>query len=220
MSAGKATGSASARPYGGVPAEVRARERRVRLLDAGQELFGTVGISATTVKAVIDRAGLTQRYFYESFESVEALALGVVERLAADVSDRVLSAVAGRTSWADRGPGALGALVDVITSDPAVGRILLVETIGNGARLARWRRQLLVFGATILQGWLEDEPHVPPFATDGRAVPGDQITSLVLAGGVIEVLVAWLDGIVDATPAQLTERLVEVCAAAAPSTRS
>src|SRR4029077_5184552 len=55
------------RAYGGVSAEDRIAARRAKLLDAGLELFGTRGYATTGVKDVCREAGLTDRYFYESF---------------------------------------------------------------------------------------------------------------------------------------------------------
>lgn len=65
------------RVYGGKAAEARSHERRERLIAAGVELFGTQGYSTTTVRHVCTEAGLTERYFYESFENREELFVAV-----------------------------------------------------------------------------------------------------------------------------------------------
>ena len=73
--------AAVGRTYGGVSAAERAASRRERLLDAGLELFGTHGFAATGVKDVCRQAGLTDRYFYESFRDSRELFLAVFDRL-------------------------------------------------------------------------------------------------------------------------------------------
>jgi len=66
-------------PYGGKSARARVASRRHRLLAAGLELFGTQGYLRTTIDQVCAEAGLTKRYFYESFQSCEEL-LGALLR--------------------------------------------------------------------------------------------------------------------------------------------
>src|SRR5206468_2848506 len=68
------------RPYGGVSAERRVADRRERLLEAALEDFGTRGVAATGVKDICRRAGLTDRYFYESFRDSGELFTAVCDR--------------------------------------------------------------------------------------------------------------------------------------------
>ena len=69
------------RPYGGVKAEARRQERRLRLLAAGLTVFGNQGYHHTTVRDICVEAGLTERYFYESFKSLRLLFDAVHEQL-------------------------------------------------------------------------------------------------------------------------------------------
>ena len=59
--------------YAGKAASTRQEERRKKLLAAGIRLMGRQGYAATSIDAVCSEAGLTKRYFYESFASSEAL---------------------------------------------------------------------------------------------------------------------------------------------------
>lgn len=61
------------RRYRGVSNEARKTERRMKLIDAGIRIFGTTGYHAATVKGICQEAGLTERYFYESFANAEML---------------------------------------------------------------------------------------------------------------------------------------------------
>src|ERR1700745_3649730 len=88
------------RTYGGVSADERIAARRARLLGAGLELFGTRGFAATGVKDVCRQAGLTDRYFYESFNDGGELFLAVFDR----ITDEVLPVVAGAGAARGRGP--------------------------------------------------------------------------------------------------------------------
>src|SRR5258707_2057625 len=82
------------RAYGGISAGERISARRAKLLDAGLVLFGTRGFAATSVKDVCRQAGLTDRYFYESFDDSETLFLAVFDALTDDLFRSVALAVA------------------------------------------------------------------------------------------------------------------------------
>ena len=60
-------------PFKGISAEDRRHERRVRLVEAAFEIAGTEGAGALGVGRVCLAAGLTKRYFYESFATLAEL---------------------------------------------------------------------------------------------------------------------------------------------------
>src|SRR3954471_11898833 len=83
------------RAYGGISAGERIAARRARLLDAGLERFGTAGWAATGVKDICREAGLTDRYFYESFGDRVELFTAVFDRETQRLLLAVATAVAG-----------------------------------------------------------------------------------------------------------------------------
>src|SRR4051794_11731236 len=86
---------AKVRPYGGVQARDRIAERKGRLLDAGLELLGgSDDAPDLTVRAVCGAAGITARYFYESFADKDALVAAVFDRVVADIATTTQAAVA------------------------------------------------------------------------------------------------------------------------------
>lgn len=91
MSAAETTG----RTYGGVGSEQRRLDRRTRLLEAGLALYGSQGFAATSIDAVCSEAGLTKRYFYESFRSADDLLVAVYLDATARVQGRVAEALLG-----------------------------------------------------------------------------------------------------------------------------
>src|SRR5436305_775410 len=91
-----------ARSYGGVSAEQRMAERRERLLDAGLSEFGTRGVTSTGVKDICRAAGLTDRYFYESFHRLDELFTAVFDR----ATERLFKVVAVALSAASPEPRA------------------------------------------------------------------------------------------------------------------
>ena len=68
------------RTYAGESLSERTARRRQQFLDAGLQVFGTTGYRTATVRQLCKQAGLTDRYFYESFASTEDLLVAVYER--------------------------------------------------------------------------------------------------------------------------------------------
>ena len=64
---------AQPRLYRGISAQQRRAERQTQIMNAAIEIFGEVGYRSASVKAICERAKLTERYFYESYENSEAL---------------------------------------------------------------------------------------------------------------------------------------------------
>ena len=75
---------APVRPWRGVSAEDRTSERHERLMEAGLDVFASTGYAACSVREVSRAAGLTERYFYESFENREALLTALADRIVGD----------------------------------------------------------------------------------------------------------------------------------------
>src|SRR5512139_974724 len=79
----------STRTYGGRSAEERRSERRHRLVDAALAIWGEQGWAAVTMRQVCARAGLIDRYFYESFPDRDALLVAVWDQLRDEAAERL-----------------------------------------------------------------------------------------------------------------------------------
>jgi AcrR family transcriptional regulator len=202
--------SNGARRYGGVPAHARVAARRASFLAAGRDLLGRVGLGGTTVRGLCDAAGLNQRYFYESFPSVEALAAEVADAIAEEVIEQATAAVS-RLEARDvraRAHAVFSTLIGFVAEQPTAARIMFVETSGNGPELAAWRQKMLYRGAQVNELlMLRDDDGDDDL--DPATALADHVTAIMITGGVIEVLVAWLDGNVDAEPEQLASILAD-----------
>ena len=136
MPASAKTVPAPARPYGGLAMEERVAARRARFVEAGVELFGTQGFRGATVRGICAAAGLTDRYFYESFASLESLLAAVYGSLTERFAKRLTEESFASEGW--RGDAA--AVERQVTAayelwfdtvrDARVARILLVEILG------------------------------------------------------------------------------------------
>ncbi len=128
----KAKTSDNGRTYGGLSPEQRHRQRQQQFLNAGLELFGTVGFRHTTVRNLCKQAKLTDRYFYECFGSLETLLMAVYETCMVQLTKRVLASM--RQSYQQQ--GAAGAMREALDTyfkeleDPRIARICMVELEG------------------------------------------------------------------------------------------
>lgn len=104
--------------WAGVPLENRQALRHDELVAAGVTLLGGAGGPALTVRAVCREAGLTERYFYESFADRDDFVRAVYD----DVCTRAMSALTSATTPRE----AVERFVALMVDDPARGRVLLL----------------------------------------------------------------------------------------------
>jgi AcrR family transcriptional regulator len=198
-----------ARTYRGITPSQRQAERRERLMEAGLELFGTVGYARTSIRAVSAAASLNSRYFYESFRDREDLLYGVYQRIVTDIYARASEAVAQETTLETQARTGLRAGWLAVTEDRRKARIVAIEVVGVSERLERLRRetrhalaQLTADGALALAGGL-------PLRLD------PVITARFLVGGVVELLADWINGDLSLPADDVIEHLTALFTAAA-----
>src|SRR5438046_9048265 len=125
---------AATRVYGGLSADERVEARRQRLMDAALELMGTEGWAGTSVRAVCRRAGLTPRFFYESFDDLDALAVAVFDEIAVRATAAILEAVRNAPPEpAAQAQAAIAMFVDQLTADPRRAGVAFAEALGIAA---------------------------------------------------------------------------------------
>lgn len=170
------------------PADRRA-ERRTLLLDAAFHLLGTEGWPGTTVRAVCQAARLNPRYFYESFDDLDALVVAVYDRLVGQLGRAVRDAVgaAGDDAGAQT-RAAVDRIVAFVDEDRRRARVLYVEALGNEALNRRRIETGHALVAAVEQHSIDHHGPPPPGEQIGR------IGAAVLVGGTSELVLAWLDG--------------------------
>ena len=104
--------------WSGVPLRDRQVRRRDELILAGVTLLGGAGGPALTVRAVCREAGLTERYFYESFSDRDEFVRAVYD----DVCSRAMSALMSASTPRE----AVEQFVELMVDDPVRGRVLLL----------------------------------------------------------------------------------------------
>jgi AcrR family transcriptional regulator len=128
---------AGKRRYGGVSPAERLRLRRQKLLEGGLEVFGTKGFHAATVREICAAARLTERYFYESFKTLQELFLAVYADLRDQLMALELEAIGtDEATPLDKLEPALRAFLEFIRDDPRRGRVMLIDVVGVNAEVA------------------------------------------------------------------------------------
>lgn len=131
-----AKSSDQGRRYRGVSEEVRRAERRQRFIEAGLEVFGVRGYHSSTVRSICASAGLTERYFYESFENSEDLLCAVYAFCIQRVRERVLASLVEQQGDIEgMAKQALKAFFECLRDDPRIARLLFIEVLGVSGRV-------------------------------------------------------------------------------------
>lgn len=190
----------SVRPYRGVQAAERLAARRRRLLAAGLDLLGSdqPDLSELTVRGVCGRAGLSARYFYESFTDKDEFVGGVFDWVVAELAATTQAAVAAMPER-EQARAAMANVVRAIVADARIGRLLFSTQLANAVVVRKRAESSALFA--MLSG---------QYAVDTlRAPANDRVKAAAhfAVGGVGQTISAWLAGDVALEPDQLADHL-------------
>jgi AcrR family transcriptional regulator len=189
----------SARPYRGVDAADRLAGRRARLLEAGLDIVGSDSdLSGLTVRGICRQAGITARYFYESFTDKDDFVAAVFDWVITDIAGTTQAAV---TAAEPKGQAraAMTNVVRTIERDPRIGRLLFSSDLANPV-LARKRVE-----AGDLMAALTRQQAVTTY----QVAESEEVKAAgyFVVGGVVQTISAWLSGGVKLDPDQLVDQL-------------
>lgn len=200
-----------------LPLAERKAARRRLLLDAGREILGADGLAGARVRLVCERAGLTERYFYENFAGLEEFVPAVVEDVALTTAAQVIDRIDARP--ADRSPGwaGLSEWLRIVDEDPGAARILLVETLAGGPRLMELRRRVVLGSAVVLASRMTRSERPDPnqlweqagaLGAEWHREQSLDPMLVAFAGAVTEITVARLEGLVMSPHDELVDTLL------------
>lgn len=194
-------GTAAQRTYRGRTTAERVAERRARLEEAALEVIGTRGWAEATMTEICRVAGLTERYFYESFRSREALYEALLDDLGEELRAAVFGAAAQHDGPAERMRASSAALVAQLVGDPRRGRAALLEGIGLQGLEQRRREAILGLFDLLGEQW---ETFFPQIAAD----PAERrLRATAIGGAAVALISRRLDGTLDVDDATLAEAL-------------
>ena len=182
--------STGGRRWRGVEPGDRKAERRLKLIESGLDLLAAEGPGAVTMRGVCRRAGLTERYFYESFDNRDRFLVQIFDLVVEDAEATLQEAVASMPPQPrDAIAHIASAFTDFLVADPRRGEILFVQSVTS--ELYPHGREL-IGRFTAIVGGLKDA-----FAEAGGTLGrNDELTArwdpLALFGGLAFVYQDWL----------------------------
>ena len=164
--------------------------------------MATEGLSGTTVRAVCAAAELNPRYFYESFDNLDALAVAVYERLILEFSKALIAAYdTAAPDLVSQVRAGVECSVAFVDDDRRRARVLYVEAHGNETL----NRRRMEDGYELVALLQADARRRRRAAPQGDAIGA--ITAAAIVGGVSEVLTEWTDDRIDVDRGQLVDDL-------------
>lgn len=177
--------------WSGVPLQDRQVLRRDELITAGVALLGNHGGPALTVRAACRAAGLTERYFYESFADRDEYVAAVYDA----VCNTAMSTLMKSESPRD----AVEKFVALMVDDPARGRVLLLAPEAEPV--------LTHSGAEWMPSFIELLQRKLTRITDPTV---QAMVATGLIGALSALFTAYLDGRLSATREQFIDHCVEL----------
>ncbi|WP_426437852.1 TetR/AcrR family transcriptional regulator [Bradyrhizobium genosp. P] len=178
--------SPKARLYGGMDAEERRAERRLKLINAAVEVYGEVGYRGATVKAICEAAELTERYFYESFANSEALLIAAYNHVVDHLHEDMAAAASAAGDDAEaRLHAALTLYFTRLKEHPKPARVFLLEISGISPAV----------DAVTLDAARAFSDILAPSTTDPKRSDkgaSDVLLSIGLVGAVISIARRWV----------------------------
>jgi AcrR family transcriptional regulator/DNA-binding MarR family transcriptional regulator len=153
--------------------------QRSRIFAATVDVIAEHGAANVTVAHIVARSGVSRRTFYELFSDREECFLAVFDEAVARASEHVMCEYDPTARWRDRVRHSLAALLQFLDDEPGIGRLLIVESLGAGARALK--RRTLVLDRLI--------DVVDQGRTEGkRGSSPSPLTAEGIVGGVLAVI--------------------------------
>ncbi|MCX6396746.1 MAG: TetR/AcrR family transcriptional regulator [Propionibacteriales bacterium] len=196
------------RSYGGKTAVERVNERRGRLIAATIDVLSGSGEAHATMTAICSAAGLTERYFYESFASLDDALLAALDTVCDEILDLATSAIAATPGSAEvRVHAVMEAFVGLVVAEPEKARVAVIHASAN-PRLRSRRSELLETFADFVA-----REAVDLYGEEAWPTARARVHGLVYIAGFSELVASWLSGDVDLTPGELVETAESLFAA-------
>ncbi|MBF6167650.1 TetR/AcrR family transcriptional regulator [Streptomyces gardneri] len=138
------------RRWRGLSPADRVATRREQLIEACTELMATVGAAEASMRGVCRQAGLTERYFYESFPNLDALLMTVLDTVVLGARDRLLEELPNAPLERDSMfRHMVGIFTDYLLEDRRRGRIMFIESQATPVLMPRANELIGLFTAPI-----------------------------------------------------------------------
>ncbi|MFS3128340.1 TetR/AcrR family transcriptional regulator [Nocardioides sp. Bht2] len=174
------------RSYAGQSRAERQAARRATLIEAGLDVLAEQGLTGVGVRPICASAGLTARYFYESFPSLDDLLIALCESVGAEIVDAGLRGLReAADDWAAQIEACVAGAFDVILDDPRKACVVAVGA-GHAGMNATRQKMLLDYADLVIAQFDLIAPAMAGTLSRPRAV--------FLVGGAVELVTARITG--------------------------
>ncbi|MBF6179770.1 TetR/AcrR family transcriptional regulator [Nocardia otitidiscaviarum] len=194
------------RTYGGVSAEQRRAGRRAALLDAALDILGSEGLERLTVAGLCARAGLNERYYYEQFDSRDAVLTALFDGIAEELAAAVLRAVlTAPDDTHGKAHAAVSAGIGVLADDPRKTRVALLVSAATPELRSRTLRTIRTFANLVAAEGIDFYG-----LTEADPDPAIAFRATYLVGGLVQILASWVEGDLAMTRDELIDQTTDV----------
>jgi AcrR family transcriptional regulator len=144
--------------------------KREKILEGMLDAVGTEGFDATSVRTVLDRAGLYRQAFYDNFADKDGCYLAALEMGIARLEAIVARAAASQEGWRPKLRAGLGAMLDQLDAEPEMGRAVIVEVHAAGPGALAIRAEAMKRAADFIdlaRGEAGEAETPPQIASEG-----------------------------------------------------
>jgi AcrR family transcriptional regulator/DNA-binding PadR family transcriptional regulator len=121
-------------------------------LEAAFAVVAEEGYRGLTVRRVAERAGMSSKTFYEQFSDCEECFLAAFDHAVAELAGVARPAYEAQVEWVERVRSGLAALLVVLDREPAVRRLVFVESLAAGPRVLERRTEVLDELVVVVDG--------------------------------------------------------------------
>jgi AcrR family transcriptional regulator len=168
-----------------------AANQKERIISATAVAVGELGYAETSVEAIIERAGVSRRTFYDYFKNKEDAFLAAYDATIDEQARQVRLAYLAEMTVRDRLRAGIGAYLEFMAGDPSVARMCIVEVLAAGPRaLARRNASMRMFASMIEENIHELTPDCPVAALAAETIVGgihEVVRTRVLEGRTTEL---------------------------------
>jgi AcrR family transcriptional regulator len=160
--------------------------KRQRILEGMLEVVGGSGYEVASVRMVLDRTGLYRQAFYDEFADKDACYLQALEFGVAKMEAIASDVAASADDWRGKLRAGIGAVLDALDADPAIGRALIVEVHAAGPEALKIRSEAM----KQVTDFIDSARHAstgmespPPIAAEGIVAGMHAVVHAKLAAG-------------------------------------
>jgi AcrR family transcriptional regulator len=163
--------------------DARRRDQRERLLRSATEVFARQGYANAGVEEIVGGARVSRTAFYQFFANKEQCLLAVCQLGFQSLTEALADVVRKPLAPRERVRAEVRALVATLAADPAMARVLLIESVGATPMLESGRAEARQAFASVIEAQLHDYDH-----WRNRSARDREIVSLASMAAIAELI--------------------------------